>query len=418
MQMVLPEKVNRIITRLKENGYDAYAVGGCVRDAVLKRIPDDWDITTSANPEDVKALFSKTIDTGIAHGTVTVLIDHEGFEVTTYRVDGIYEDCRHPKEVRFTKNLEEDLKRRDFTINAMAFNNKAGFVDIFGGSRDLENKIIRCVGDPGERFDEDALRILRAFRFSAQLGFDIEENTLKAARDRAKNLTKISAERVRVELCKLIVSDHPDRLVWMYENGITEYFIPEYKGQKLASDIISNIDKTGFGEKEYLGTALAGFIYTMSDREREALGKNILRRLKFDNDTIGITSRLLRAIELPEYELGPVETRRRMSVVGSDIMPLLFELERSILSVKGETEALLRLKKAKELFEEELKNGACVERKDLAINGRDLLEIGFENGPKIKETLSYLLERVIEDPSLNTAEKLMDLTKEQINRQI
>lgn len=175
MRIQVPEKVNRIIEVLLAHGHEAYAVGGCVRDALLSRVANDWDITTSASPREVKALFRRTIDTGIQHGTVTVMLDREGFEVTTYRIDGEYEDGRHPKEVTFTKSLTEDLKRRDFTINAMAYNEQTGMVDIFGGASDLEQKIIRCVGVAGERFDEDALRILRAFRFSAQLGFVIEE---------------------------------------------------------------------------------------------------------------------------------------------------------------------------------------------------------------------------------------------------
>ena len=171
MKFEIPSKVETIIHTLEAAGFEAYAVGGCVRDALLGRTPNDWDITTSATPEQVKALFHRTVDTGIAHGTVTVLLDKDGFEVTTYRVDGEYEDGRHPKEVTFTASLEEDLKRRDFTINAMAYNPKKGLVDLFGGQEDLEKKVIRCVGDPLERFTEDALRIMRAVRFSAQLGF-------------------------------------------------------------------------------------------------------------------------------------------------------------------------------------------------------------------------------------------------------
>lgn len=182
MRIELPEKVKRIIAILQRNGYEAYAVGGCVRDAMLGREPQDWDITTSALPDQVKALFSRTIDTGIQHGTVTVLLDREGFEVTTYRVDGKYEDGRHPSEVSFTASLAEDLKRRDFTVNAMAYNEKDGLIDLFDGAGDLKRGIIRCVGNAVERFSEDALRILRAFRFSAQLDFSIEEETLRADR--------------------------------------------------------------------------------------------------------------------------------------------------------------------------------------------------------------------------------------------
>ena len=178
----LPDDVQFIIHTLQLHGFEAYAVGGCVRDSILGREPGDWDITTSAMPEETKALFDKTFDTGIEHGTITVLLNHEGYEVTTYRIDGKYEDSRHPKEVTFTPNLEEDLKRRDFTINAMAYNETEGLIDIFGGLQDIEAKLIRCVGNPEERFGEDALRIMRAIRFSAQLGYEIHEDTEAAIR--------------------------------------------------------------------------------------------------------------------------------------------------------------------------------------------------------------------------------------------
>ena len=228
MNFQIPSKVETIINILETAGFEAYAVGGCVRDTLLGRTPNDWDITTSARPEQVKELFHRTVDTGLAHGTVTVLMDKEGFEVTTYRVDGEYEDGRHPKEVTFTASLEEDLKRRDFTINAMAYNHRKGLVDLFDGQKDLEGKVIRCVGDPLERFTEDALRIMRAVRFSAQLGFSLETDTRKALSVLAPNLKHVSAERIQVELVKLLVSPHPDYLRIAYEAGITKEFLPEF----------------------------------------------------------------------------------------------------------------------------------------------------------------------------------------------
>ena len=188
----IPEKAERILETLHGAGYEAYVVGGCVRDSILGRTPGDWDITTSASPQQVKALFPRTIDTGIEHGTVTVMDGKEGFEVTTYRIDGAYEDCRHPKSVTFTSNLTEDLKRRDFTINAMAYAPKTGLVDEFGGMEDLKNKVIRCVGDPRERFGEDALRMLRAVRFAAQLGFTLSDDVRDAIRDMAEELDQIT----------------------------------------------------------------------------------------------------------------------------------------------------------------------------------------------------------------------------------
>ena len=217
----VPEKGQYIIETIKAAGFDAYVVGGCVRDSILGRQPGDCDITTSARPEQVKALFARTIDTGLQHGTVTVMLDKDGFEVTTYRLDGEYEDSRHPKSVSFTPDLREDLKRRDLTINAMAYNEQSGLVDLFGGLEDLNAGVIRCVGDPRERFGEDALRILRAIRFSAQLGYTIEPETLSAVRQLAPALTRISAERIQAELVKLLMSPHPDFLRTAYDKSVS-----------------------------------------------------------------------------------------------------------------------------------------------------------------------------------------------------
>ena len=228
MTINIPQKAEQILHILNEAGYEAYVVGGCVRDSILDRVPGDWDITTSALPEQVKELFHRTVDTGIQHGTVTVMMGKEGFEVTTYRVDGEYHDGRHPDAVTFTRSLEEDLKRRDFTINAMAYHPEHGLVDLFGGMEDINRKIIRCVGDPVERFTEDALRMLRAVRFSAQLGFTVEENTKAALARMSGNLEHVSAERIQTELVKLLVSDHPDYLRTAWETGLTREFLPEF----------------------------------------------------------------------------------------------------------------------------------------------------------------------------------------------
>ena len=197
MYLEIPKAVSIILHTLNEAGHEAYAVGGCVRDAMLGRTPEDWDITTSAQPQQVKELFRRTVDTGIQHGTVTVLIQDGGYEVTTYRIDGSYEDGRHPTQVAFTSLLSEDLRRRDFTINAMAYHPEEGLIDLYGGQQDLENRIIRAVGVPEERFQEDALRIMRAIRFAAQLNFDIEPDTFQAIRKFAERLELISRERIR-----------------------------------------------------------------------------------------------------------------------------------------------------------------------------------------------------------------------------
>ena len=216
MKITIPENAKQILEGLHSAGFEAYIVGGCVRDALLGRDPQDWDITTNAHPADVKKLFKRTIDTGIEHGTVTVMMGKEGYEVTTYRIDGAYEDARHPKEVTFTRDLVEDMKRRDFTINAMAYNDEEGVIDKFEGMEDLKKGIIRCVGEPRERFSEDALRIMRAVRFAAQLGYEIQEETRKAIKELAPNLSKISAERIQTELVKLLTSPHPEKIMDAY----------------------------------------------------------------------------------------------------------------------------------------------------------------------------------------------------------
>ena len=224
----LPEKVQYIIGELRADGFEAFAVGGCVRDSLLGRVPGDWDITTNAAPAQVKQRFPHTIDTGIEHGTVTVMLGRDGFEVTTYRIDGEYVDARHPKQVSFTGSLTEDLRRRDFTINAMAYSDETGLIDVFGGMHDLRQRLIRCVGRADDRFGEDALRIMRAVRFSAQLDFSIEPETLRSIAAHSENLRRISVERIRTELTKLLLSDHPERLLTAQELGLTRVFLPEF----------------------------------------------------------------------------------------------------------------------------------------------------------------------------------------------
>ena len=228
MKIQIPKHANYIIKTLQHHGYEAYVVGGCVRDAVLGRNASDWDITTSAKPLQIKSIFNKTIDTGLKHGTVTVMMEKEGYEVTTYRIDGTYEDHRRPNEVTFTTSLREDLMRRDFTINAMAYNDKDGLVDLFGGMEDLQKRVIRCVGRADDRFDEDALRMLRAIRFAAQLGFEIDEEAKDAIRRKYQFLKDVSAERIQVELTKTLTSAHPELLKTAYELGMTSVFLPEF----------------------------------------------------------------------------------------------------------------------------------------------------------------------------------------------
>ena len=440
MKIELPRKVVLIIKNLQRHGYDAYAVGGCVRDSILNRKPEDWDITTSAKPEQVKRIFRRTVDTGIEHGTVTVLIGKDGFEVTTYRVDGLYEDGRHPKEVTFTSRLEEDLKRRDFTINAMAYNDDERLVDAFGGMRDLNYHLIRCVGDPKERFSEDALRILRAVRFSAQLAFPIEPETAEAIKSLAPNLEKISAERIQAELVKLLVSDHPERIQDACELGITKVLLPEWddmvgvkqntphhkydvaahtvhalqnvKNDKvlrltmlfhdMGKPVMKTTDENG--RDHFKGHAIAS----------EQIAKTVMKRLKFDNDTIRKVTKL---VAYHDYRMEPTgaNVRRAMHEIGVELFPYYLAVRladtkaQSSYERRGKLENIIQIR---ELYRNALRNKECVTLKDLAVTGTDLINLGIAPGKELGTLLNELLDMVIEDPAWNQKGKLCDYVKE------
>lgn len=436
MKIVLPEKVTYIIDTLAEQGFEAYAVGGCVRDTMIGRIPMDWDITTSAKPEQVKALFHHTIDTGIQHGTVTVMIDHEGFEVTTYRIDGEYEDARHPKEVQFTSNLLEDLKRRDFTINAMAYNDKDGLVDAFDGVGDLERGVIRCVGVAVERFTEDALRMLRAVRFAAQLGFTIEDATREAIVSLAPNIAKVSAERIQIEMVKLLTSKHPDKLRTAYETGLTAVFLPEFDvmmrtPQNNPHHCYSVGEHTLHALMEIEPDKVARITMLLHDvakpvcrttdddgvdhfyghpKEGSLMAKKILRRLKFDNDT---TDRVCRLI-LCHDDNPPLQeraVRRAVCRNGVDQYPALFAVKRAdtlAQSTYKREEKLKYLKEYEAVYNQIMAEKQCLSIKELAVTGTDLIAAGMQPGKVIGETLKELLEYVLENPEDNTKEKLME----------
>ena len=440
MRIQLPDKVHNIINTLEEAGYEAYAVGGCVRDSILGREPDDWDITTSAKPEETKHLFLRTVDTGIKHGTVTVLLGGEGFEVTTYRIDGTYEDGRHPAEVTFTANLKEDLRRRDFTINAMAYNDRSGLVDLYGGLADMEKRVIRCVGDARERFDEDALRMLRAVRFSAQLGYRIDEATGEAVRALAPNLQKISAERIQAELVKLVTSPHPDYLRNAYELGITAQILPEFDlcmetpqrhkhhcydvGEHILHSMLGvEADKVlrlgmlfhDIGKPQTLTIDPDGTTHNKRHPfEGEKITRKVMRRLKFDNDT---TDKVTKLVLYHDYDIAPTEAgvRRAVNRIGEDIFPMIFTVRRADIAAQSDymrAEKLAKVDRIEKLYQEILAHRDAVTLKDLAISGSDLIAMGMPSGRQIGETLSALLERVLDDPSLNTKEILLKLYKE------
>jgi len=394
-RIALPQNVDKIISTLQENGYEAYAVGGCVRDSILGRVPGDWDITTSAMPEETKALFQKTFDTGIEHGTVTVLLDGEGYEVTTYRIDGEYEDSRHPKEVTFTRCLEEDLLRRDFTINAMAYNHKDGLVDLFEGIRDIERKVIRCVGDAHARFSEDALRILRGIRFAAQLGFEIEDGTRAGMKELAPTLKKISAERIQVELVKTLISPNPVLLNDAYKLGITKQFLPELDEQlNVNENVLKLLDRVR-AEKVLRLTML--FNNTVNENDV----KKILKRLKFDNDTLNKVLKLVRYYDFNIDETGTA-VRHAINIIGEELFPYYLEVCNADLYARKS-----HLDKIEELYQEILEKGQCVSLKTLAVSGKDLIRAGMKPGKEIGDKLEEFLGLVLDNPELNTKEELL-----------
>ena len=394
MDVIIPQDVTEILAELNRHGFEAFAVGGCVRDMILGREPGDWDITTSAKPEQVKAVFGRTIDTGIEHGTVTVMRNQVGYEVTTYRIDGEYEDGRHPKSVEFTSNLQEDLKRRDFTINAMAYSPETGIVDLFGGMKDLKLGVIRCVGEPEERFSEDALRILRAIRFSAQLGFSIEEQTYEAVCQIAHNLVHVSKERIQVELTKLLLSDHPENMKLVFESGISPYISKEFHSLKGKPVAVS----PGLPRQKAL--RWGAFLTNVSQQT----AVNILKDLKLDNDTISRVKVFNQWWDVP-LEEDPVHMRTVMSQMDPELFDQLLLLKESLAS---DQEHMRRLYELRDQIRE---NGDCISLKQLAVTGSDLIALGMKPGKEIGETLKRMLQLVLEQPEKNEKEYLLSLLK-------
>ena len=374
------------------------------------------DITTSAKPEQVKQLFSHTIShTGIAHGTVTVMLGREGFEVTTYRIDGEYEDARHPKEVQFTENLREDLRRRDFTINAMAYNETAGLVDAFDGMADLNSGVIRCVGRAAERFSEDALRMLRAVRFAAQLGFFIEEETKAAIRQLAPSLAKVSAERIQAELVKLLVSAHPKELRTAYETGLTAVFLPELDrmmvceqhhphhcysvGDHTIVEALGNVCSRRVLRLAVLLHDVAKPLCRTTDENgiRHFYGhpakgselEEILRRLKFDNDTTDAVCRLI-AWHDDRPALSERSVRRAVHRMGTEQYPAIFAVKRADILAQSDyrrEEKLAYVAEYERIYQEIKSKQQCLTIRDLAIGGRELIAAGMKPGREIGEAL-------------------------------
>lgn len=435
IEISIPKDVKKILYRLKENGYEAYIVGGCVRDSILKRNPNDWDITTNAKPEEVIELFDKVILTGVKHGTVTIIINKQSYEVTTYRTDGEYEDNRHPKEVKFVRDLREDLARRDFTINAMAYNEEEGLIDYFEGIKDLNNKIIRTVGDAKKRFSEDALRMLRAIRFSAQLDFTIDENILSSIKELNNNINNISKERIREEFNKILVSN-PQNINILMDCGLLDYILPFTSELYIADQdsLYNNIIISTEIIEPILHLRLTALLHNFikvkikttyeNNIEKEHLQNNessliierILKDLKYDNDTI---NKVMTLIYYHDFKLkDKLSIKVMLNKIGEELTRDLIKVQRANIVAQNpidKKETLENLDNIESKIDIIINKGECFNLKNLNINGKDLITLGFKKGIEIGDTLKYLLDLVIEEPSLNVREELIEKAKEKLN---
>ncbi len=437
MKIFLPKSVKNIINTLENNGFSAYAVGGCVRDSLLGITPSDWDITTDATPFDVKKLFAKTFDTGIKHGTVSVLENGEIFELTTFRCDGKYLDNRRPQSVSFTSSLKEDLKRRDFTINAMAYNEKHGLIDFFCGADDLQNHIIRCVGDPDVRFCEDALRILRAVRFASQKGFKIHEETLCSIKKNAHLIKNLSVERIIFEITKILMAD-PDKIFDLYTLGVLKYIMPQmclcfetpqnikwhiYDVGVHSLNVVKNCEDKPYlkfsallhdwGKPHTKGKNDEGEDSFRNHAKKSVeLAEDFLNKYKFKNSD---KDKILRLIKHHDREIIPEKkyVKRAINSVGEDIFLDLINLKRADCLSQNLTLTSPRLeflKKIESLYFEIKENKEVFSVKNLDIDGNDLKNLGFR-GKEIGEILNSLLDFVIENPEKNKNEILIDIIK-------
>ncbi len=453
LKIEIPSGANEIIHTLQNNGYEAFLVGGCVRDSILGRPIHDYDITTSATPDEMPEIFQdkRIIETGLQHGTITIVIDDEPYEVTTYRIDGNYSDSRRPDKVTFTKSLEEDLKRRDFTINAMAYNDEVGLVDPFNGMEDIKYHKIQCVGKPEDRFTEDALRILRAIRFASQLSFVLEPNTDYILHKMYQNLENISVERINSEFCKIAASSNFCVQMVLYSD-VLSLFIPEIKDmfgfqQNNPYHIYDVWNHAVHAVQAYecdcepdlnprdLITSLAVFFHDIGKphcyqdgedgirhfkghgRVSADMTDKIMKRLRFDNDTRE------KVVELVYYhdatfEVGKKYVKRWLNKIGEEQFRRLLNVRRADIKAQADMNQETRLQKIDNIgyvLEEVLQDDECFSLKDLAVNGKDLITIGYKPGKEIGEVLNNLLDSVISGEYINEKEKLLEIAERRLH---
>ena len=449
MNINTPKEVKLIIDTFYRSNFEAFMVGGCVRDILLGNLPKDYDITTSAKPEITISLFDKTIPTGLKHGTVTVLISNEPYEVTTYRTEGKYIDNRRPSSVDFVTDIKEDLSRRDFTINALAYNEKVGLIDYFNGTDDIKNKIIRCVGNADKRFKEDALRMLRAVRFSCQLNFDIEENTYTAIKNNYKLIKNISSERIRDELCKILISENPSKgLEILRDTKLLEIILPEINALYNFSPKCTNHNRNVFahtlkvidntendlllrlsalfhdvGKLNTLTPLNNGTFYGFPGHclEGSIMVKKILSRLRFDNNTIKVISKLIEHHLVLNATVMPTkyEVKMLLNEVGVDNINLLFSLQRAdINSLDNPRIFLEKVRYTENLVNEIINKNEPLTIKDLNISGGDLISnLNLKPGKILGDVLNHLLNIILKNPDLNSKESLLTLAKSFLSKE-
>lgn len=428
----MPVEVEMAINILNKNCFSAYVVGGCLRDSVLDIEPSDWDIATSALPQDIIKCFKgyRVIETGIKHGTVSVLISDMILEITTYRIDGEYKDNRRPEKVKFTADITHDLERRDFTINAMAYNHEVGLVDLYGGIKDVELKTIKCVGEPDIRFSEDGLRILRALRFASVLGFGIEYNTSISIHKNRRLLTNISSERITIELNKLITGYNFKNIMSEY-GDVLSVFIPEIESMlnysKILSecdlwentlDIMSNVTNNIYlrlatmfiGITQYYANEGDGCSFNEDYAKKSSeMTFNIMKNLKYDKEKIEIVKNLV-LYNSAKIQPTSKDIKRWLNKMGKEIFTKLLLIKKAYIQSQGNSkdEKLHDINQIESAFNDILEKNQCYSLKGLAVNGTDLIELGIPKGKDIGNLLNELLDLVIDDELENNKEVLLN----------
>ena len=438
----IPSDVKYILSVLKNNGYEGYMVGGCVRDLLLKKKPNDYDITTDAKPDVVASLFDKVILTGVKHGTVTVILNNNQYEVTTYRQDGDYKDNRRPQNVNFVNDIKEDLSRRDFTINAMAYNEEKGLVDYFNGINDLDSKIIRTVGDPIKRFNEDSLRMLRAVRFSVQLNFKIDESVMEAIIVLSKNIKSISKERVRDEFNKIIIKN-PKGLDILHKCNLLRYIISDlekaYGGtqNKLydINDLYEHSVRSACNVKSDLTLRLTMLLHDLGklkpttnecenishhyghSQESADMSEKILKSLKYDNNTISKVKVLIRYHD--SILKSRFSVKKLLNIIGCELFEDLIVVMRADILAENnlcKEEKIRDINNIEKIYNEIIREKECFSLKDLDINGKELISIGVKKGREVGIMLNYLLTNVMKNNNLNSKDNLIKIVEEKLNK--